>query len=148
MSPAARMNSSFSGDQFVAGLSPRHVFLRTMLPAIEKAITHGDSLDVAIEGTRIMLAIEGYRADAGALPETLDALVPDYLEAVPVDPTHGDPFVYRIDGDEAIGYVLYSIGLDRTDDGGTPSPRGETEALLPRGAGFDYVLTDLPEDEE
>lgn len=63
------------------------------------------------------LALRAYRLDQGAYPGELSDLVPDYLDSIPQDPFAGDaPLRYRIDGDR---YVLYSIGPDGVDDGGT-----------------------------
>ncbi len=38
-----------------------------------------------ISATQALLAIRAYKLDHGALPESLDALVPDYLPSVPLD---------------------------------------------------------------
>lgn len=66
--------------------------------------------------SRTAVALERFRRDhAGALPETLQVLVPDYLAAVPVDPFSGRPLIYRHDAD---AYTVYSVGPDRKDDGG------------------------------
>lgn len=62
------------------------------------------------------LAIERYRRDNGQLPESLNALTPVYLAEMPVDPFSGQPPLYRREGE---GYVVYSVGRDREDDGGT-----------------------------
>jgi len=63
------------------------------------------------------LALRAYRLDHGAYPGDLSDLVPDYLGAVPQDPSAADaPLRYQIDGDR---YILYSIGPDGVDDGGT-----------------------------
>ena len=51
----------------------------------------------------------------GAPPETLASLVPTYLAAVPIDPYSDRPLVYRRTDD---GYLLYSVGSNRVDDGG------------------------------
>jgi len=62
-------------------------------------------------------AIERYRLAAGDFPETLQALVPAYLPAVPEDPIDLQPMRYRC-GEEAC--VVYSIGTNGVDDGGKP----------------------------
>ena len=54
------------------------------------------------------------RKRPGNLPETLQALVPDYLPAVPRDPFDGQPFRYSTER-----RIIYSVGEDLTDDGGT-----------------------------
>ena len=43
----------------------------------------------------VALALERFRLATGGLPETLDQLVPEYLEAVPVDPFEGNPIRYE-----------------------------------------------------
>ena len=55
------------------------------------------------------------RRDHGHWPDTLDAVVPKYLAAVPKDPQDGNPlrFTQRPDG-----VIVYWIGPDGTDDGG------------------------------
>jgi hypothetical protein len=61
------------------------------------------------------LAAERYRQATGRWPETLAALVPEYLARVPADPRDGQPLrLRRFDG----GIVIYSVGADDSDDGG------------------------------
>jgi hypothetical protein len=64
---------------------------------------------------QIGLALAAYRDDHGTFPATLDALAPDYLKSVPVDPFTDQAFCYRRDG---AGYVLYSAGFNGKDDDG------------------------------
>ncbi len=61
-----------------------------------------------------------YRLDSGTFPEALEALVPAYLPAVPIDPFSGEPLrlTHRGPGQP----VIYSIGQDLVDDGGTYEP--------------------------
>jgi hypothetical protein len=61
------------------------------------------------------LAVERYRNATGRLPETLDSLVPKYMDKMPEDPFDGTPLRYRILGK---GYVVYSVGDNRRDDSG------------------------------
>ena len=44
-------------------------------------------------------ACRRYRLANGDWPESLEALVPEYLSAVPIDPTTVQPLVYERDGD-------------------------------------------------
>jgi len=73
----------------------------------------------------IMCSLYRYQIDHdGALPETLDELVPDYMSSVPADPVDGAPMRYTLltGREETEGrrleFQLYSIGLDASDDGG------------------------------
>ncbi|MDW8310702.1 MAG: hypothetical protein RMK20_15115 [Verrucomicrobiales bacterium] len=66
------------------------------------------------------LALKRYERRHGRLPETLEALVPEFCSTVPRDPVDGQPLRYRplTEGD----FLLYSVGEDGTDDGGDASP--------------------------
>ena len=77
------------------------------------------------------LAVERYRRDhAGALPPSLQTLVPAYRGAVPVDPFSGDPLTYRTSPD---GYLLYSLDTNLRNDGGALYGIGSRRQLTPRG---------------
>jgi hypothetical protein len=66
------------------------------------------------------LAIRDYQFDHRGLPESLQALVPNQLNKLPLDPFTGQPFVYHVtDG----GFELYSLGPDGIDDGRAPFDR-------------------------
>ncbi len=69
--------------------------------------------NISVAATRLLLALKGYKMDKGRLPETLDELVPAYIEAVPPDDFDGRPFRYS-----ASRKVIYSVGKNLTDDGG------------------------------
>jgi hypothetical protein len=60
-------------------------------------------------------ALERYRLDHGRWPETLNALIPRYLTAVPTDPRDAKPLRYT---HRPEGVVIYSVGGDGVDDGG------------------------------
>lgn len=74
----------------------------------------------AYEGERraavVGLAIECYRTDhQGRLPERLEDLEPKFLSGIPKDPFDGAPIRFH---PLPSGFVTYSIGADRVDDGG------------------------------
>ena len=64
------------------------------------------------------LALQAWHAEHGSYPDALDALVPNILTAVPLDPFGRGALKYRREGDT---YVLYSVGPDGRDDGGEPA---------------------------
>ena len=43
-------------------------------------------------------AVNTFTTDRGRLPSTLDALVPEYLQYIPLASPNGDPFEYVTDG--------------------------------------------------
>ncbi|MFP6582189.1 MAG: hypothetical protein VCD00_06485 [Candidatus Hydrogenedentota bacterium] len=55
--------------------------------------------------TELSFTIEDYRSEHGAYPESLDALVPEYYDAIPLSPLSHQPFRYaRVDDDK--GYAI------------------------------------------
>lgn len=84
----------------------------------------------------ILCALARYRNDHGALPASLKQLIPDYLNVIPHDIMDGKPMRYRRT-DEG-GCILWSIGANRFDEGGT---RGK--GRIPSAKQPDWV-TELP----
>jgi hypothetical protein len=98
-------------------------------------------IDTKRVGTRLVIALERYRLAEGQFPAALEALAPRFIEKVPGDPATGMPLEYRREGDR---YTLYSLGVDRVDDGGKTAPLAH-KALEPdpaRHAGLDHVLNE------
>lgn len=62
------------------------------------------------------IALERFRLAHGSYPKSLDALVPDWLKAPPIDFMNGQRLHYALHGDGH--FLLYSVGLDEKDDGG------------------------------
>ena len=74
-----------------------------------------------LDQTRTSIALERCRLARGTFPETLAELVPDFIAAVPVDTFSKQPLIYRRkDGGT---FLLYGVGKNRTDDGGTIIPK-------------------------
>lgn len=65
--------------------------------------------------------LERHRLHHGDYPETLEALVPGFLDRLPDDPMRGGAYGYHRTADR--GFVLYSVGSNRVDDQGRPCPR-------------------------
>jgi len=94
------------------------------------------NVQAQLQGSILRLALMLYECDHGKLPESLDALAPEYLPSLPTDPYSGGPFHYRISSgervrmfhniDESKAYrdlapgaaVVWSVGPDLNDDGG------------------------------
>jgi hypothetical protein len=78
--------------------------------------------------TLAAIAVNRCQLRHGKLPSSLEALVPEFLAAVPYDYMSAKPLCYRLKNDGS--YVLYSVGLDGKDDGGDPTPTpGGTPSL-------------------
>ena len=94
------------------------VLLAFFILAIQLFVTLIEERDhVLLRCTATGLALERFRrTHNGAYPDSLQALVPGFMPAVPIDPFDGRPLRYVR---RATGYVVYSIGADRADNGGT-----------------------------
>lgn len=69
----------------------------------------------------VELALRCYQADHGRAADNLEQLVSKYIQRVPPDPFSQQPLRYRaLDG---TNWVLYSVGIDRVDNGGQPVTR-------------------------
>jgi hypothetical protein len=82
--------------------------LRVMVASVADLEAHRRVAEVAT-------ASERYRLANGAWPENLDALIPTFLDELPMDPFDNQPLRYAVDG---ASMAVYSIGMNRTDDGG------------------------------
>lgn len=94
-------------------------------------------------GTACLLAIDLFAVREGRLPKSLDeaADAAGLNKKMRIDPSAGEPYVYRIDPSAPHGYVLYSRGIDGVDNNGRfDLPHYATEALRKGGEGFDYNL--------
>lgn len=97
----------------------RHGLLTSILmPALQQYLER-----VAMDEARHAIALTGvavdrYRLDhGGAFPARLDALVPQYMDDVPLDPFDGHPLRLVVGNDQAL---IYSIGPDLQDNAGAP----------------------------
>ena len=62
------------------------------------------------------VAVARYQRDhAGATPDSLRKLIPEYLPSLPIDPYSGAELTLRRD---SAGYKIYSVGANRKDDRG------------------------------
>ena len=84
-----------------------------LMPATKSFLAQTCQEDVELAATRTLIALKAFKAEKGRLPETLDELVPEYLDAVPLDDFDGKPLRYS-----AEKKVLYSVGKDLVDAGG------------------------------
>jgi hypothetical protein len=92
-----------------------------LTPALTRLVERAVEADARHRVVRVALAMHRYRAAGGRFPDKLEDLTPEFIIAVPRDPFDGKPIkLKRTDG----GLVVYSIGPDMTDQGGsTPFDR-------------------------
>ncbi|MEO1238029.1 MAG: hypothetical protein AAFX76_14700, partial [Planctomycetota bacterium] len=85
------------------------------LPAISAAINAEDRVNANHRLTVTAAALAVHRARHEAYPVSLEELVPDVLETVPIDLYSGKPLLYERRGE---GYLLYSVFEDGDPNGG------------------------------
>jgi len=96
----------------------RHEILAgLLLPAIDKVHRKAGMAQALTDQVVVACALERARLADGSYPPSLAALTPRFLPKPRRDVMSREPLMYRPEGK---GYVLYSIGWNRRDDGGTP----------------------------
>lgn len=91
--------------------------LDIFVPALDRAMTIVDQTEATERIERTALAVAGYQREHGEYPASLDELVAEWMDAVPVDifDEAGGPLRYAVE-DERV--VVYSVGSNGEDNGG------------------------------
>jgi hypothetical protein len=104
-----------------------------MMPAEASLLATKSKGDTQLQATRTILALRAYQLTHGNLPSDLNALVPEFLDAVPVDDFDGQPLRYSPDRK-----IVYSVGQNLKDDGGNDSRPGPSNRPLDFVYKFDF----------
>jgi hypothetical protein len=115
--PGGQLARSQSLEEAPCGPSRQGFLSKMLMPALQRIFTLEVRRVALQRAAQAALAIERYRLAEGGMPLALSDLVPTYLDTVPLDPFSGQTLKYRLR--EEVGYVVYSVGEDLTDDGGT-----------------------------
>ena len=97
--------------------TPYNIFGRLLFPALQKAVSHYFRTESFFDQNVLACALERHRLAHGNYPETLAALAPQFIGKIPHDIIGGEPLHYRRTDDGK--FLLYSIGWNEKDDGGT-----------------------------
>lgn len=134
-SPRAAQLAQAKLDEAIAHPNPynvlEHVFY---LPTKRWVFEDNVSADkfahaqASVDLARVAIALERYRLAHGAYPETLPPLSPQFITTLPHDVINGQPLHYR---PTAAGkFMLYSVGWNETDDGGTVATKEGTTPTI------------------
>ena len=116
ISPAATHRAEAGVETDTKYHTPFNAIERLFLPALGNAARKFANGQSSADLARVAFALERYQLAHGAHPESLDALVPQFIAKLPHDVINGQPLHYR---PEAGGqFVLYSVGWNETDDDG------------------------------
>ena len=129
-------------DQQVDDVAKNSILAAILLPALSRSQEAPARVQALGRLAETSLAIERYRLTRGELSATLEALVPEHLASVPIDPFSGQAVMYRRGG---VGYLLYSWGPNGVDDGGTELFEGRRNHRL---ADLVFRIGIPPEEEE
>ena len=91
-------------------------------------------LETSVACVQTVLACERFRRKYGAHPATLDALVPEFLKAVPRDTYGGGPLHYS-----RVREIVWSVGENLKDDDGSIKTESGKDGLY-REARMRYAL--------
>jgi hypothetical protein len=117
-----------------------------MVPSVVRAIVELGKLDVRLRATEIRAAIAIYQKAHGTPPDSLDALCPDILPSVPIDPFSGKPMRYAR---TETGWKVWSVGEDNVDHGGVCNETPEALRKGQFGKGPDFIfLSDIASNHE
>lgn len=98
-----------------ANLPAYSLLSRMLIPSFARSAELWVRSVGANRAIRAALACERYRLAHGDWPDDLQSLVPEYLEAVPIDPFDGRPLRYQRIPE---GIKVWTIGEDLVDNGG------------------------------
>jgi hypothetical protein len=96
--------------------APYTIFAKLLMPALSRAARKSVRMQAYVDEARVGCALERFRLANGKFPESLDALAPRFMGKIPSDVIDGKPLRYRPKPDG--GYLIYSVGWNKTDDGG------------------------------
>ena len=103
-------------DEFVSHKSPYTRFAAMVIPNLYKAVQTTARNQNLADMALIACALERYRLANGSYPDSLEVLGPKFIAQLPHDIINGGRLQYHRDGET---FVLYSIGWNEKDDGGT-----------------------------
>lgn len=101
-------NASYSPFEVMAARSLRH---------IEKTVRYTAMSQVIVEEAFLACALERYAMHHQTYPDTLQALMPEFVTTLPSDVMTGAPLFYKYVPGKP--FILYSVGWDMVDNQGS-----------------------------
>ena len=109
--------ASFRIAQMAQHPKPWNSTASLIIPELTESLMFFARNQTWIDQAQIACALERYRLAHGEYPTNLATLAPRYLTKIPNDIINGKPMIYVRKDDQH--FLLYSVGWDETDDGGT-----------------------------
>ncbi|MGB2986539.1 MAG: hypothetical protein WBE26_11730 [Phycisphaerae bacterium] len=102
-----------------------------LIPSFRRAVELHVAAEAELQCALVALGAERFRLRTGRFPESVARLVPDYLDEAASDPFDGKRIEYATIDD---GIVVYVIGENEKDDGGSVAPTVQNDH--PKDVGF------------
>jgi len=116
LSPGQIYAKKLDYDSQVRSLAGNNYFLQFLMPAVAKVNEMSYRCKMEYQATDTILALLIYKQQKGQYPAQLEELLKeDYIKDLPQDSFGTGPLIYKRTADS---FILYSIGLNYTDDGG------------------------------
>jgi hypothetical protein len=98
-----------------------------LMPALDRVFSTKCREESLIYATRLVVACNRFEREKEHWPEQLEKLVPEFMEAVPMDPFDGKPFRYSAEKG-----IVYSVGENCIDEGGSLRVVGSGDEVATR----------------
>jgi hypothetical protein len=115
-----------ASEHMAAGPYQLYALVQTLAPAIARNVAAYDEMAVRCDFVRIAHALRTFKQNTDSYPDVLETIAPQMSGPLPLDPFSGGALHYQRVGE---GFTLYSIGQDRSDDGGTAGTRGKGDLV-------------------
>lgn len=112
------------------------VMAAMLLPAIPQAYRKFAYSQTFVDEATVACALERFRLANGHYPDALAELTPPFVAKLPHDVITGEPLKYRRTDNGR--FLLYSVGWNGKDDGGTVAMSGKSKTSIDIGEG-DWV---------
>jgi len=115
----------------------RHLLTAQTLPVMKNTMRSALIVQVQREMVQAAIALQRYELRHGKPAVDLQALVPEFLRELPRDYFAAAPLRYQPGGRDE--FLLYSVGGDEKDDGGSAHPEQQGGTRFNFQAGIDLV---------
>ena len=113
----SNLHNSF--DSILSGQTDFHFMQSESIVTLGSVMRKVMRVEVTKQAVTTAIALNRYQLKHGNYPPDLYALVPEFLQSIPLDPVDGQPLRYRLNADGT--FLLYSVGENGKDDGGNPA---------------------------
>lgn len=114
-------------DRISANVGRTNIYEAKGIPLLTAHIHIAATRAAQVSLVRFATQIEMFRVKEGRLPESAQEVLQQHAQPLPTDPYDGQILRYM---PRNTGYIVYSVGSDVIDDGGTAQTLSEEEKLV------------------